>query len=548
MSLDKPGAQVLDVTRGNFLKNDGPAGTVVFLVALPLCLGIALGSGAPLFAGIIAGIVGGMVVSVFSGSEVSVSGPAAGLAVIVLAAIHSIGSFEAFLVAVVLSGVLQFVFGVLRFGVVADYVPNSVIKGMLAAIGVLIVLKQIPHALGRDVDYNGDLRFLEVGGNNTLSDIAAAVASAAIGAVIIFIVGLALLLVWEKFARKWRAFELVPGPLAVVAAGIGLNRLLGQVAPALQLVSADHLVNLPVPASLADFLHQFTLPNFDAIGNKSVWTAALTIAVVGSLETLLSLEAADRLDPYKRISSSNRELFAQGIGNVVSGMIGGLPVTSVVVRSAANAGAGARSWRSAFIHGLLLLVSVILLPRVLILTPLASLATILIAVGFKLTKPSLYRTVYSQGWDQFIPFVTTVIVVVFTDLLTGVLVGLACGVFFVILTNHHERITVVSQDSNYLFRFTKDASFVNKNELRRKLRALPNDSHLVIDATQALFIDHDIREIVDDFRQLAPHKNIQVELKQWESYQRRAGGELGTLQTTAPGKQSLGGREAEKPA
>jgi len=361
-------------------------------------------------------------------------------------------------------------------------------------------------------------------------------------------VGLALLLVWEKFARKWRAFELVPGPLAVVAAGIGLNRLLGQVAPALQLVSADHLVNLPVPASLADFLHQFTLPNFDAIGNKSVWTAALTIAVVGSLETLLSLEAADRLDPYKRISSSNRELFAQGIGNVVSGMIGGLPVTSVVVRSAANAGAGARSWRSAFIHGLLLLVSVILLPRVLILTPLASLATILIAVGFKLTKPSLYRTVYSQGWDQFIPFVTTVIVVVFTDLLTGVLVGLACGVFFVILTNHHERITVVSQDSNYLFRFTKDASFVNKNELRRKLRALPNDSHLVIDATQALFIDHDIREIVDDFRQLAPHKNIQVELKQWESYQRRAGGELGTLQTTAPGKQSLGGREAEKPA
>jgi len=548
VSLDKPGAQALDVTPGNFLRNDGPAGTVVFLVALPLCLGIALGSGAPLFAGIIAGIVGGMVVSVFSGSEVSVSGPAAGLAVIVLAAIHSIGSFEAFLVAVVLSGVLQFVFGVLRFGVVADYVPNSVIKGMLAAIGVLIVLKQIPHALGRDVDYNGDLRFLEVGGNNTLSDIAAAVASAAIGAVIIFIVGLALLLVWEKFARKWRAFELVPGPLAVVAAGIGLNRLLGQVAPALQLVSADHLVNLPVPASLADFLHQFTLPNFDAIGNKSVWTAALTIAVVGSLETLLSLEAADRLDPYKRISSSNRELFAQGIGNVVSGMIGGLPVTSVVVRSAANAGAGARSWRSAFIHGLLLLVSVILLPRVLILTPLASLATILIAVGFKLTKPSLYRTVYSQGWDQFIPFVTTVIVVVFTDLLTGVLVGLACGVFFVILTNHHERITVVSQDSNYLFRFTKDASFVNKNELRRKLRALPNDSHLVIDATQALFIDHDIREIVDDFRQLAPHKNIQVELKQWESYQRRAGGELGTLQTTAPGKQSLGGREAEKPA
>jgi len=396
------------VTSGNFLKHDGPAGTVVFVVALPLCLGIALGSGAPLFSGVIAGVVGGMVVSVFSGSQVSVSGPAAGLTVIVLTAIQGIGSYEGFLVAVVLSGLLQLVFGMLKFGVVADYVPNSVIKGMLAGIGLLIILKQIPHALGRDKDYMGDFKFLEAGGNNTLSDIAAAVASAATGAVILFAVGLAVILVWENLAKKSRVFQLVPGPLAVVALGIALNQVFGKVAPALHVVATEHLVNLPLPASTADFFRQFTLPHFAVIGNKTVWTTALTIAVVGSLETLLSLEAADRLDPYKRMSSSNRELTAQGIGNVVSGLIGGLPITSVVVRTAANVGAGARTWISALIHGVLLLASAILLPGVLRLTPLASLATILIVVGFKLTKPGLYRTVYSQGWDQFIPFVTTV--------------------------------------------------------------------------------------------------------------------------------------------
>jgi MFS superfamily sulfate permease-like transporter len=514
--MEKPGAQALDVASGNFLRYDGPAGTVVFLVALPLCLGIALGSGAPLFSGIIAGIVGGTVVGLFSGSHVSVSGPAAGLTVIVLTAIQGIGSYEGFLVAVVLSGLLQVVFGLLKFGVVADYVPNSVIKGMLAGIGLLIILKQIPHALGRDKDYMGDFKFLEAGGNNTLTDIAAAVASPAAGAVIILAVGLALLLAWDVPAKRSRVFQLVPGPLAVVALGIALNQVFARFAPALQLVSAEHLVNLPVPTSVADFVRQFTLPHFATIGNKTVWTTALAIAVVGSLETLLSLEAADRLDPYKRMSSSNRELRAQGIGNVVCGLIGGLPITSVVVRTAANVSAGGRTRMSTVIHGLLLLACVILLPGVLRLTPLASLATILIVVGFKLTKPSLYRRVYSQGWDQFIPFVITVIGVVFTDLLKGVLVGFACGVFFVIRTNHHEGITVVSQDSNYLFRFTKDASFVNKNELRRKLRELPNHSHVVIDSTRALFIDHDIMEILDDFRQLAPHKNIQVELKHWE--------------------------------
>ena len=517
--MTQPDVAAVSPTWSNFLRHDGPAGTVTFLVALPLCLGIALGSGASLFSGVISGIVGGIVVSVLSGSQVSVSGPAAGLVVIVLTSIKEIGSYQGFLVAVVFSGILQLVFGVLKLGMIADYVPNSVIKGMLAGIGLLIILKQLPHALGRDQDYMGDFPFLVIGGNTTLKDIAAAVASAAPGAVIIFVVSLALLLGSDKLANKSRVFQLVPGPLVVVALGIVLNRAFGEVMPTFQLLQAEHLVNLPVPTSVGDFFRQFTLPDFSVIGSSSVWKAAGMIAVVGSLETLLSLEAADRLDPYKRISSSSRELRAQGVGNLVSGLIGGLPVTSVVVRTAASVTAGARTWMSSFTHGVLLLVAVIALPRVLKQAPLASLATILIVVGCKLTKPSFYRAVYSQGWSQFIPFITTVVGVVFVDLLSGVLAGLACGLFFVIHTNHHEGITVVSKDLDYLFQFTKNASFINKSEFRRKLRDLPNDAQVLVDGTRALFIDHDIMEILEDFRQLAPYKNIRIELKHWESYE-----------------------------
>jgi MFS superfamily sulfate permease-like transporter len=517
------------------LKYDGPAGAVVFLVALPLCLGIALASGAPLFAGIISGIVGGILIGALSGSQVSVSGPAAGLTVIVLSAIQAVGSYKGFLIAVVIAGILQLIFGLLRLGIIADYVPNSVIKGMLASIGILIIMKQIPHALGTDLDYEGDFRFLEIGGNNTLSALVESVADASMGAVLISGLGIALLLAWDKLAKKSRAFQIIPGPLAVVVGGIVLNQLFGVFKPSMQLVAPNHLVALPIPASLTDFFHQFTIPDFSAISNKALWKVAGTIAVVGSLETLLSLEAADRLDPYKRISSSNRELRAQGIGNIVSGLIGGLPVTSVVVRTAANVEAGGRTRMSAMIHGVLLLSCVVVLPRILSLTPLASLATILILVGYKLTKPELYRAMYSQGWSQFLPFIFTVLAVVFTDLLTGVTLGVICGVFFVIRTNHHEAITVVHQDSNYLFRFMKDASFINKNEFRSKLRKLPNGAHVVIDGSRALFIDHDIMEIVTDFQQLAPHKNIQIELKQWEIHQRK-GGKHGTPQAVAAGK------------
>ena len=515
-SLNHP-ANLLDATLPNLLKHDGPAGLVVFLVALPLCLGIALASGAPLFAGIIAGIVGGIVVSVFSGSQVSVSGPAAGLAAIVAVAIRDIG-YHSFLMAVVLAGLIQFLLGMVKFGVIANYVPNSVIKGMLAGIGIVIILKQIPHALGRDNNYVGDLTFLEAGGNTTLSDIAAAVMSTSTGAVIIAGVSLTLLVVWNKFSAKSRFLQLLPGPLVVVALGIALNQAFASWAPWLQLVEPEHLVNLPVASNVGEFFRQFTLPDFSSLGNARVWQIAGTIAAVASLESLLSLEAADRLDPFKRISPPNRELRAQGIGNLVSGLIGGLPITTVAVRTSANVYAGARTWMSAFIHGVLLLATVLLIPGLLKLTPLASLAAILIVVGFKLTKVSLYRTMYALGWDQFVPFIVTVVAVVFSDLLTGVLIGIVCGAFFVIRTNHHEAITVVSQGSNYLLRFNKDASFVNKNEFRDKLRQIPDGSHVLIDGTLALFIDHDILEAAVDFQKLAPYKEIQIELKQWESH------------------------------
>jgi MFS superfamily sulfate permease-like transporter len=508
---------VLETSSGNFFRYDGPSGTVVFLVALPLCLGIALASGAPLFSGIIAGIIGGLVVSLLSGSHVSVSGPAAGLAVIVATGISTLGSFRAFLTALVIAGILQFILGIFKAGVIAQYVPNSVIKGMLAAIGILIILKQIPHTLGRDKDWEGDWSFFAVGGDNALTDIAAAVMSASPGAVTIAVVSLTVLIIWEKLAKGNKFFKLVPGALATVLLGIGLNQAFGLFIPDWKLSDPQHMVSLPVADSAAGFFSNFMLPDFNAITNQAVWATAVTIAIVASLETLLSLEAADRLDPYKRISPPNRELLAQGVGNFFSGMIGGLPITSVVVRTSANVYAGSRTKLSAFIHGVLLFGSTLLIPGLLNLTPLVSLAVVLLAVGYKLTNADLYRRMHRDGWHQFLPFIITVLAVVFTDLLLGVVIGMVVGLFFVIRENHHEAISVVSQDSDYLMRFNKDMTFVNKSELRSKLRELPNGSSVVIDGTKALFIDHDIYEAVEDFRQLAPYKDIKVELKRMES-------------------------------
>lgn len=509
--------QVLETSPGNLFRYDGPAGTVVFLVALPLCLGIALASSAPLFSGIIAGIIGGTVVALLSGSHVSVSGPAAGLAVIVATGISTLGSFRAFALAVAIAGVMQFILGVFRAGVIAQYVPNSVIKGMLAAIGVLIILKQIPHALGRDKDWEGDLSFFAIGGENALTDIASAVMSASPGAVLITVVSLAVLIFWDKLAKNSKLFKLVPGALVTVLLGIGMNQLFGLITPSWKLSDPEHLVNLPVPETLAAFFSNFMTPDINAITNPQVWVVAVTLALVASLETMLSLEAADRLDPYKRISPPNRELLAQGTGNLFSGLIGGLPITSVVVRTSANVYAGSRTKLSALIHGVLLLGSTLLIPALLNLTPLASLAVVLLAVGYKLTSPELYRKLYREGPHQFLPFIVTIVAVVFTDLLVGVLIGMTLGLFFVIRENHHVAVSVVNQGNDYLMRFNKDMTFVNKSELRSKLRKLPKGARVLIDGSKALYIDHDIYEAIADFQQLAPYRDIKVELKHMES-------------------------------
>jgi MFS superfamily sulfate permease-like transporter len=502
------------------LAHDAPAGLVGFLVALPLCLGIALASGAPLFSGIIAGIIGGLIVSLLSGSSVSVSGPTAGLAVIVATAIQALGSFQAFLLAVLVAGVFQVGFGLLRGGQLANYVPNAVIKGILAAIGVVIILKQIPHALGRDTGYEGDFNFFRSadGTSTTLSDISDAVASANGEAIIITVVSLAILLAWETpWVKARKALAMVPGALIVVAVGILLNELFRTFSPDFFLRAEDgHLVALPAGGP-AELLAQLSGPDWSRWTDRRIYSTGLTLAIVASIESLLALEASDKLDPQRRISNPDRELLAQGVGNIAAGLIGGLPVTAVIVRSSANVYAGARSRWSAFIHGLLLLVCVVAIPGLLNRIPLASLAAVLLMVGYKLTKPALYRDSWKAGLDQFIPFIVTILAIVFTDLLIGVLIGVVFGVIFVIRTNHHAAFTLVQQDSMYLLRFNKDASFVNKSELKDKLASLPAQSSVIIDGTKAIFIDSDLYDVIADFREGAQHKQITIEFKQFHN-------------------------------
>lgn len=511
------------------LKYDAPAGLVVFLVALPLCLGIALASGAPLFSGIIAGIVGGVVISYLSGSEVSVSGPAAGLAVIVATAIQDLGSFRGFLLAVAISGAIQLALGFLRAGFIGNYVPNAVIKGMLAAIGVVIILKQIPHALGRDANFEGDFDFFfELDSRSTtFTDIVKAVYTATPAAVLITIASLAVLIAWERPSlQKMRFFKLAPAPLVVVILGVLMNQAFRSLFDDFHLKPEDgHLVSLPVAGSLASFFGQFTFPDWSAIGDRKVFIVALTIAIVGSIESLLSIEASDKLDPFRRISSTNRELRAQGIGNLVSGLIGGLPITSVIVRSSANVYAGARTRAASFIHGVLLFFCVLLIPSALNTIPLACLAAILLTIGYKLTKIEIYRKMYKAGMDQFLPFIVTVVSIVFTDLLNGVMIGIVVGTFFVIRTNHHSAMTLISQDNYWLLKFNKDVSFVNKSELKEKLSTIPSNSILIIDGTKSTFIDSDIYDVVSDFEESARYRNTEVELKNFRSksqnYRRR---------------------------
>ena len=496
------------------IKHDLPASIVVFLVALPLCLGVALASGAPLFAGVIAGVVGGIVVGIFSGSALSVSGPAAGLTTIVLASITSMGSYQAFLTTVVLAGFIQLVLGFIKAGTIGNYFPSSVIKGMLAAIGIILILKQIPHAVGYDRDFEGDESFFQTNGENTFTEVINAFQYANIGAIVIFITALTILVLWDRPALKKSPLStILPAPLLVVATGVILNELFSLVNP-LMAINGDHLVSLPVASTLESFFAQFDFPDFSVIQKGETWKIAFTIAIVASLESLLSIDAVDKLDPYKRTSPLNRELKAQGLANVVSGLIGGLPITAVIVRSSANVAAGARTQTSAITHGMLLLMTALLIPGLLNKIPLACLAAILLMVGYKLAKPSLIVNMYKRGKDQFIPFAVTIVAILLSDLLIGITIGILVGLFFVLKTNFHRALFSVGENGNYLIRLTKDVSFLNKAVLRQTFQDIPQGSNVIIDGSRSAFIDQDILETINDFRESAVNRNISVELKQ----------------------------------
>lgn len=496
-------------------KYDLSASIVVFLVAVPLCLGIALASGAPLFAGIIAGIVGGIVVSLISGSPLGVSGPAAGLAVIVLSAIQELGAFEIFLFAVVVAGFIQLILGVMKAGVIGYYFPSSVIKGMLSGIGIIIILKQIPHALGYNKNPEGSLAFMQQDGQNTFSGLGYMLDFITPGAVIIALVSMFILILWERpFMKKIPAFKIIQGPLVTVLVGIGLTLLFTNLG--IFTLQPDQIVSIPVADSFVGFFSQFTFPDFSQWNNPQVYIVAVTLAVVASLETLLCVEATDKLDPQKRVTPTNRELIAQGTGNMMSGLIGGLPVTQVIVRSSANIQSGGRTKASAFFHGVLLLICVMAIPNVLNLIPLASLAAILFMVGYKLAKPAVFKQVFAQGKEQFIPFVVTILGIVFTDLLIGIALGLVVAIMYILWNNYNTpyyfdpKKYVKGQPIN--IKLSEDVSFLNKASILSTLNKLPDNSQVIIDRSTAKNVHPDIIEIIENFSENAKTRGIQVEL------------------------------------
>ncbi|HAE14028.1 MAG: SulP family inorganic anion transporter [Chitinophagales bacterium] len=491
---------------------DFPASIVVLLVAIPLCLGIALGSNAPLFSGLIAGIVGGVVIGILSGSQLSVSGPAAGLTVIVAGGIATLPSWEAFLMAVVLAGVFQIIFGSIRAGIIGDYVPNAVIKGMLAAIGIILILKQLPHLVGYDEDFLGDESFQQADHENTFSELIHMMGALQMGAVLVGILSMLVLIIWERpFMKKMSWSKLVPGPLVAVLVGTFAHLILRNTGSA-HSIQPEHLVQIPVASSFTGFIGLFSSPDFSSIALSEVWVLAITLALVASLETLLSIEAVDKIDPHKRITPPNRELLAQGAGNMLSGLIGGLPVTSVIVRSSANVNSGGETKLSAILHGVMLFLCVALIPGVLNNIPLASLAAILIFTGYKLAKITLFREFWSKGMDQFVPFVVTIVAILFTDLLIGVCIGIGISIIFLLRTNFHSAIMIVHDGDNYLLRFRKSVSFLNKPLIKKELRKIPSNSHLIIDTAMSDFIDMDVIDTVNEFLVSARDRNITVSM------------------------------------
>jgi MFS superfamily sulfate permease-like transporter len=495
------------------MKENFPSGLVVFLVALPLCLGIALASGAPPLSGIIAGIVGGLVVGSISNSNISVSGPAAGLTAIVLTAIKDLGAFELFLCAGIIAGMIQLILGFIRAGSISNYFPNNVIEGMLAAIGIIIILKQVPHALGFDKDYEGHESVFDNGLNfGYFTELFGAIQP---GAIIITLVSVAILITWDR-VYALRRIKMLPGALVAVVMGIILNEVFKMTGSDLA-IRSQHLVSLPVPRSFDDFRNLVTMPDFAGFTNPKVWIAGATIAIVASIETLLCIEASDRLDIQRRITDTNLELKAQGIGNLISSFIGGLPMTSVVVRSSANANAGATSKMSAIIHGVLLLICVLSIPVVLNLIPLATLAAVLIMVGYKLAKPATFRHFWHLGKFQFIPFVATVVAVVATDLLKGVGIGLAISVFY-ILQGNMKRAYYLSREQlddadGIRIKLAEEVSFLNKAAIKKTLKNIKPNSTVTIDARGTSYIATDVLEMIQDFANIrAKEEDITVEL------------------------------------
>ena len=495
------------------LKNDIPASIVVFLVALPLCLGIALASGAPLLSGVISGIIGGIVVGLLSHSQTSVSGPAAGLAAVVLSAITQLGSFDIFLTAVLIAGIIQLGMGFAKTGFIANYIPSNVIKGLLAAIGIILILKQIPHAFGYDKDAEGDFTFFQADGENTFSELFSIIDFLTPGALIISLLSIAILVFWDKTPLK--KFKFFPAALFIVLFGVALNQFFIGYVPTL-VIGETHLVSLP-PFDFGNLSTYFHLPNIASLSNHNVWLVGLTIAIVASLETLLNIEAVDNIDPHKRQTPPNRELVAQGIGNILAGLFGGIPVTSVIVRSSVNINSGNESKLSAILHGFFLLISVLALAPLLNLIPLASLAAILLMTGYKLTKISLFTSMYKKGWHQFIPFMATILAIVFTDLLIGILFGLFISGFFLLRDNYRNPF-VIEKDKLHIgevirLELANQVSFLNKASIKDTLWGVPENAKVIIDATYSDFIDEDVLEVIDDFKTIvAPERHIKLNI------------------------------------
>lgn len=496
-----------------FWKQDFQASIVVFLVALPLCLGIALASNAPLAAGLFAGIIGGIVIGTLSGSPLSVAGPAAGLTVIVVNSIQELGSFQAFTLAVFISGLIQILFSIFKLGKFGDFFPTSVIKGMLAAIGLLLILKQFPHAIGYDADFMGDEAFKTADGGNTFSHFIGALETIHWGAVLISGLSIALMLFWDKLASKGlKFFKLIPGALVAVGLAILINQIFLSMGSGLAILNS-HLVSLPFNGGFGEVFAGLSLPDWSFLTNPLIYKTAITIALVGSIESLLSVDAADKIDPKSRKTSKNQELFAQGVGNSLSGFIGALPVTAVIVRTSANITAGAQSKLSTILHGFWLLLCVALIPHVLNLIPLAALAAVLLLVGYKLTSLGLIQSMYKKGWNQFIPFAVTIVAILLTDLLIGIGIGMVVGFAYIVKTNLTKAIVTVHDKEQYLIRFHKDVSFLQKSYLSEVLEKIPDNAEVVIDGSKSVFVDADIVDLLQDYLKRSKNHNHRVHIQ-----------------------------------